>query len=133
MKKLALLLIVALPLVAEANLFSKYESVRQAFLKNSLTDVNQTAAALAADARAAKNDAVATRADAVAKAPDMAKARAALGALSEEMIRQRERAKEGRPAVYHCPMVGKSWLQPKGEVGNPYDGSMKTCGVLKAE
>jgi hypothetical protein len=30
-------------------------------------------------------------------------------------------------------MVKKSWLQPKGQVGNPYDTAMAVCGELKSE
>ncbi len=133
MKKLILLLALSLPALANPALFTKYEAVRQGFIKNKLVDVNKHAAALATDARAANNEAVATLADAVAKAPDMAKARTAFGALSEKMIEQRASLDGKKPAVYSCPMVNKSWLQPKGKVGNPYDASMVTCGSLKAE
>ena len=133
MKKIALLLALSLPVFANPALFSKYESVRQGFLKNKLVDVNKNAAALATEARTAQNESVATLADAVAKAPDMAKARTAFAALSNEMIKQRATATGAKPAVYHCPMVEKSWLQPKGKVGNPYDAAMATCGTLKTE
>ncbi len=133
MKKLIAVLALTFPLLAATNVFSKYEAARQAFLKGSLADVQKNAAALAADAREAKNDAVATLADAVAKSADLDAARTAFGKLSEELIKARDTAGAAKPAVYHCPMVQKSWLQPKGQVGNPYDASMPTCGVLKAE
>jgi hypothetical protein len=133
MKKIALLLALSLPVFANTTVFSKYESVRQGFLTNKLVDVNKNAAALAEEARTAGNEPVATLADAVAKAPDMAKARTAFAALSTEMIKQRPAATGAKPAVYHCPMVEKSWLQPKGKIGNPYDAAMVECGMLKEE
>ena len=133
MKKLILLLALSLPVLANPTLFSRYEAVRQGFIRNKLVDVNKHAAALAADARAANNEALATLADAVAKAPDMAKARTAFGPLSDKLIEQRASLDGKKPAVYSCPMVSKSWLQPKGKVGNPYDASMVTCGVMKSE
>ena len=135
MKKLqfAVAFAVALPLFATPALFSKYEATRQALLKSSLAEVQKSAKLLSAEATKAKNASVAEQADAVAKSPDMAKARAAFAPLSEEMIKLRESANGARPSVYYCPMVRKSWLQPKGEVGNPYDANMPMCGMLKEE
>ena len=133
MKKLILLLALSLPALANPALFTRYEAVRQGFIKNKLVDVNKHAAALATDARAAKNHTIAKLADAVAKAPDMAKARTAFSALSDKLIAQRASLRGKKPAVYTCPMVKKSWLQPKGKVGNPYDSSMVACGMLKTE
>lgn len=134
MKRLALVVaLVALPLFANPGLFSKYEAVRQGLLKNSLAEVQKTATELAKDARAAKQNAVAAKADTLAKAPNLKAAREAFSPLSDEMTKLRDGATGARPSVYHCPMVKKSWLQPKGEVGNPYDPSMVKCGTLKAE
>ncbi len=134
MKKLALILaVLAMPVFANPALFSKYESVRQSLLKGSLADAQKSAAALATEARNAKNTAVAEKADALAKAADLKAARSSFGPLSDEMLKVREAAKGDKPSVYYCPMVKKSWLQPKGEVGNPYDAAMEKCGMLKAE
>jgi hypothetical protein len=134
MKKLTLILaLLALPLMASPALFSRYEAVRQALLKGSLADVQKNAAALAAQAKTAKQAEVAAKAEAVAKSADLAAARTAFGPLSEEMVKVREAASGDRPSVYYCPMVKKSWLQPKGEVGNPYDSAMEKCGMLKSE
>lgn len=136
MKKLAALgftLALALTTLASPALFSKYESARQALLKSSLADVQKAATALAAEAKKAKNVAVARQADAVANSADLKAARAAFAALSDEMIKVRATAGEAKPAVYYCSMVNKSWLQPKEQVGNPYDASMAMCGELKAE
>ena len=133
MKKLLVVLALTFPVLANPALFTKYESVRQSLLKSDLAGAQKTAAALANDAKAAKNAAVTELAQSVAKSKDIASARRAFGMLSDEMIKVRNGAKGARPAVYYCSMVKKSWLQPKGKVGNPYDSSMAMCGELKSE
>lgn len=130
---LTLTLLAAVPAFADTAVFVKYEKVRQSLLAKSLKDVQSGAKQLAADARGAKLAEVAKRADVVAKSPDMAKARVAFAALSDELIKVRKQIAGARPAVYHCPMVRKSWLQPKGNVGNPYDPAMQMCGSLQEE
>lgn len=135
MKRLLLLLsavLVAAPLFANPALFSKYEAVRQGFLKNSINDVHANAQQLADAATAAKSDAIAKAAGAVATSPDLTKAREAFGTLSDEMIKLRADATGDRPGVAYCPMAKKSWLQPvKDEIGNPYEPAMKECGMWK--
>lgn len=133
MKRLFVVLALTFPLFANPTLFTKYESVRQSLLKSDLAGVQKNAAALAADAQKAKKATVAGFAQSVAKSGDLAGARRAFGALSDEMIKVRSTATGARPAVYYCSMVKKSWLQPKGQVGNPYDSAMAMCGELKAE
>jgi hypothetical protein len=128
-KFLAAVALAALPLFANTTLFSKYESVRQGLLKEKLADVQSSAKALAT---AAKDNAdVAKAATAVANAKDLKAARDAFGTLSDQMIKVRNAATGDRPAIGYCPMVNKSWLQAKGEIGNPYDKAMEKCGVLK--
>src|SRR5688500_15062312 len=124
MRKLVLALLIATPLFANTTLFTKYESVRQSLLKNDLAGAQKNAAALQADATKAKQPTIAEFAQAVEKSRDLAGARRNFGALSDEMIKVRNTTTGARPAVYHCPMVKKSWLQPKGQVGNPYDSMM---------
>jgi hypothetical protein len=135
MRKLLLIITLALATSAFANasFFAKYETVRQALIAEKLKDVRTSAAALAADARRAKNADVAKLADAVAKSGDIAKARVAFAALSDALIKLRANASGNKPSVYFCPMVNQSWLQAKGEVGNPYDSAMVKCGILKQE
>lgn len=128
-KSLLVAVLVAVPMLANATLFSKYESVRQGLLKEKLADVQSSAKALAAEAR--NNAEVARAAKAVAGSKDLQAARQAFGTLSEEMIKIRNVTKGDRPAIGFCPMVNKSWLQARGEIGNPYDASMAKCGVLK--
>ena len=128
-KSVAVLALAAMPLFANTTLFSKYETVRQGLLKEKLADVQSSAKALAAAAKG--NAPVAKAATAVASAKDLKAARTAFGTLSDEMIKVRNAAKGDRPAIGFCPMVNKSWLQAKGEIGNPYDKSMEKCGVIK--
>jgi hypothetical protein len=130
---IALSFTLAFAAFAGNSLFTGYEAVRQNLLKGSLKDVQASAAKLAVDARAAKKVEVAKAADAVAKAADLAAARKAFGAVSDQMIAVRNATNGARPSVYYCPMVKQSWLQPKGDVGNPFDASMASCGMLKDE
>ena len=133
MKRTLLALLVTLPLFANPNLFTKYEAVRQGFLKLSIKEVQASATAFAAEARKAKQTDLAKEADAVAKSADLDKARVEFAKLSESMIKLQAKTEGKRPAVYHCPMIRKQWLQPKGTVGNPYDTAMALCGALKSE
>ena len=128
-KLLAVVALAALPLFANTTLFSKYEGVRQGLLKEKLAEVQSSAKALATAAK--DNAAVAKAATAVANAKNLKAAREAFGTLSDEMIKVRNAATGERPAIGYCPMVNKSWLQAKGEIGNPYDKMMEKCGILK--
>lgn len=128
-----LALAAAVPMLAGTTLFTGYESVRQGLLKGSLQDVQAGAKQLATEATKAKQPEVAKHAAEVAKSADLAKARANFSGLSDEMIKVRGSVSGDRPSVYYCSMVKKSWLQPKGKVGNPFDPSMAMCGELKAE
>lgn len=130
---IVLLCLAAVSMTANPTLFAKYESVRQALLNDSLKDVRLSAAALAAAAKDAKQPAIAAKAESVAKLSNLDKARDAFAPLSDEMIKLRATASAGaRPAIGYCPMVKKSWLQPKGsKVGNPYIAGMAECGELK--
>lgn len=126
-------LFLAVPLFANTALFSKYETVRQGLLAEKLTDVQTSAKALADAAKEADNAEIATAAMRLSKAADLKAARNAFATVSDEMIKLRNAAKGERPMIGFCPMVNKSWLQEKGEIGNPYDSSMAKCGVLKDE
>jgi hypothetical protein len=128
---LALALVLAVPALADASLFGKYEAVRQALLAQKLADVHSSARELATKATELKNADVIATAEAVAAAKDLTSARNAFAALSDQMIKVRNAAKGERPMIGFCPMVNKSWLQEKGEIGNPYDSNMAMCGMLK--
>jgi Cu(I)/Ag(I) efflux system membrane protein CusA/SilA len=115
-------------------LYPKYEVVRMALVKDSLTDAQGRAKDLAATARTNDLDAIATRADAVARATDLETARHAFAQLSEAMIAYRNESKEEpKPVVAYCSMAKHSWLQPNGPISNPYLGaSMTTCGEINS-
>lgn len=118
-------------LMTLTTVFDRYDATRLALVKGNLKEAQTHATALAA---AAKDDAkIAARAKDVAGSKDLAKARDAFGALSDEMIRIRTASGAPKRAVYYCSMLKKSWLQKKGEVGNPYAAGMEKCGELKAE
>ena len=133
-KRLAVVfLVAALPLAAgEQTLFARYENVRQALLRNAITDVKSSAAELSVAARAAKQNEIASRAEALKSVTAIKDARIAFASLSDEMIRWRDAQNGDRPEVVYCSMEKKSWLQPKGAITNPYvDASMRTCGEVK--
>ena len=71
----------------------------------------------------------------LASADDLEDARAKFGVLSEAidayMAGQHLTPPEGIRVAF-CPMVLKPWLQPDGELRNPYHGSqMLTCGSFR--
>jgi len=114
------------------NIYSSYESARQALIRTSLPEVQASARQLAAAARAEKQPAIAAKAGALASAKDIAAARSAFAALSDEVIKVRARTPGDRLAVAYCSMEKKSWLQPKGEIANPYvSASMRACGEFR--
>jgi hypothetical protein len=135
MKRILLVVLaLAFPLMAAPPdaIFDRYETARQALLKESLPAVQTAAKELGAAARSADQPKLATVATTVADAADLKAARAAFGKLSDEMIAYRKDAKGDKPVVAYCPMVQQSWLQPAGEIGNPYaDAAMRGCGVVK--
>lgn len=133
LKFIAILALAATPLFANPALFSRYETVRQGLLKNSLKDVHTNATKLAAEATSARNEEIAKAADAVAKSADLKVAREAFGTLSDEMIKLRNASEGDRPGIAYCPMAKKSWLQSKdAAIANPYEPAMKECGMWKA-
>jgi len=118
-------------LLVIATLFPSYESARQALMTQNVPKIQSAAAALAKDARAAKQDGVAAKAHILAKATSFPAAKSAFAALSDEMVRYRTSVKAKEPIVVYCSMEKKSWLQPKGAVVNPYvDPSMRSCGTV---
>ena len=121
-------LFVAAPLFAnETKIYSSYETLRQALLKNSVADVQKSAKTLASAARSEKQELIAVQAETLAEATQIASARKVFAALSDGVIKFRA---AGRPSVAYCSMEKKSWLQPAGTpISNPYlDGSMRMCG-----
>jgi len=153
---LVLAALAALPAAAAEEGFpalaDHYESIRQALLHDGLDGVAEHGSKLAAAARelergfspgkagVSAEDAEAARAllpriaaaaDGVGRAADLKAARESFTTLSERMIALAELAGADLTVGY-CPMAKASWLQPDGQVGNPYMGQkMATCGTLK--
>jgi hypothetical protein len=77
---------------------------------------------------------IAKTATEVGSARDIGSVRAAFGELTKPMVRYREMASGDRPVVVFCSMEKKAWLQPEGEIGNPYLGqSMAKCGDIVSQ
>lgn len=135
------------------DIISHYESMRVALVDDSTEGLAEHAAAVGAEAdklalefdavragvpaeRAADCQAlmpkIAAAAASVAKASDIAAAREAFHQLSEPLVEYRDMvAASDRPVVVYCAMAKKSWLQPLGDIGNPYYGkSMEKCGQV---
>ena len=161
MKRPLALVLLAVVLTAAAHAAPKsgfdavlvhYESVRQALLadrwdRTTIAAAAQLRAEAAAVAKAPTAESAAVlaakvgdveallpevdrAAAALAGANDLAAAREAFYRLSMPLVRWRGATGRG-PAVAFCPMAKKSWLQPPGQIGNPYMGKgMLRCGEL---
>ncbi|MEX1312347.1 MAG: hypothetical protein AB1Z65_18150 [Candidatus Sulfomarinibacteraceae bacterium] len=132
---------------------ASYEPVRIALLADSMNDVNRHGAAIeaelqslqaafsaeragvaAASAESVRDslDEMIAAAGALAKAGSLQAARDAFYELSKPLVRWRQVVSGSeRPVVAYCPMHKRSWLQPDGEIGNPY-GAMPRCGEIVA-
>ncbi|REJ74517.1 MAG: DUF3347 domain-containing protein [Acidobacteria bacterium] len=135
-------------------LLKPYESVRLALLGDELAPVAPAAKRLLAvlegiESGSADADALgvpADHADAVrtllpemrtaasslAAADSLEAARDAFYALSQPLVRWlHHTGEESALEVAYCPMKKRSWVQPKGPIGNPYGGQqMPTCGSV---
>ena len=143
----------------EANAFQEisehYEAIRLSLVKDMMTDVTEHAKAIKHrmhdlasefDAEEAgvlpdKSDEceallpeVASAAGRLAEAGDLDEAREALFELSKPIGRYRKLAGVEGSMVVFCSMAKKAWIQPHGEIGNPYLGQeMPTCGEMIAD
>ena len=67
-------------------------------------------------------------------AGDLASARESFFALTRPMAKYRKLAGDERTIVAYCSMVKKAWIQPRGEIVNPYYGqAMPRCGEVVGE
>lgn len=136
-------------------LVDHYEQIRQALLHDVTEGVAEHAATIERVAEGLTQDLDAGRAGvedskvsevadllpdlqqaaaALAAAEGIDAAREALGQLTKPLVRYRELVEGERPVVAYCPMANKAWLQPAGELGNPYYGqSMARCGEIVSE
>ena len=151
----ALLLVGAMTAGAEEpaafhELLSRYEAIRLTLVADETAEVQDNASAIAVwaeklldefDAQAAgvpeaESEAgkailreIAAAAANVAAAADIEAVREVFFDLSKPMGRYRKLTGDTTTIVVYCPMAKKAWLQPDGEVGNPYYGqAMPTCG-----
>ena len=137
---------------ALAQVFHHYEQIRLSLIEDSNKEVTADAAkihhALKAMADDFDPDALNFKADKADQAkalfPELIAAAAAIEAttnldsardafyeLTKPLVRLRSVVTGDLPVVAYCPMAKRSWLQPKGELGNPYYGqSMLTCGSV---
>jgi hypothetical protein len=111
-----------------------YETIRKALINDTVTGIPDPAAAIQKLAKSAPADLapqIAGAAQKLSVAKDLSSARDAFYELSKPMVRWREAAGNKAHVVAYCPMSKRSWIQPKGEIGNPYYGkSMATCGEV---
>lgn len=143
----------------ETNAFQEilahYEAMRLSLVNDSRTDVAEHAGAIVDrihelagdfDAEAAgvpeEKSAecetllpeVASASAALAETQSLDAARDALFELSKPLGRYRKLAGIEGTMVVVCPMAKKAWIQPHGEIGNPYLGQeMPTCGERIAD
>ncbi len=134
------------------DLSTHYEAIRIALLNDTMEDVAQHAEAIAQRAQQLAEDfdnkkagvpedksaeceellpELAASAKQLNSAEDLAQAREAFFELSKPMGRFRKMAGIEGTTVVFCPMAKKAWIQPEGEIGNPYLGQeMPTCGEV---
>ncbi|MGA7617248.1 MAG: DUF3347 domain-containing protein [Thermoanaerobaculia bacterium] len=147
----------AVPLfAADANAYQAlskhYEAMRQALLHDGTKGVSEHAlafekisdqlqAGFSAEKAGIRAD---QKADLMKILPDLSKAasdmaatkdldaaREAFVAFSVPMVKYRNLVGDSSSAVVYCSMKKKTWVQPKGEIGNPYLGQkMATCGQI---
>ncbi len=120
---------------AEADpVLQAYEDARLALIENSVAGVRAAARAIVMAAHEADLHTIAVRAAVLEEANDLAAARQAFSALSDEVIQYHAtRGDDGLVAAY-CAMEQKSWLQPVGTITNPYVGKdMRNCGMFAAD
>jgi len=129
-----------------------YEAVRLALVRDSLDGVADAARRMsdllrtdvdvqAAGVRAGEGDALRSvlpelraATTALGRAATLEAARESFAALSAAMVRFRALVTDPGPVVAYCSMADRTWLQPEGEIGNPYYGqSMARCGEIVAE
>lgn len=136
-------------------LFRNYESIRVALLADSMGGVARHARALeeqASSLRQSLSDelAVGSRHDVegyrraleeieasalkLVDLTDLDAVREEFFLLTQPMARYRRLAGDKNTVVAYCSMAQKAWIQPAGEIGNPYYGKeMPKCGEVVGE
>lgn len=110
-------------------ILSSYERARRALIDGSVTKAQTAANEIATAAHDAEEHAIAERSADLANTRDLAAARQAFAALSDEVIEYYETTGDDRLAIAYCDIEKKSWLQAAGRIGNPYvDRDRRRCG-----
>ena len=159
MRVIMMVLVVALGVIGVARaeesgtsriLLLEYEEIRLALVGDSLAEVEESADAMERQARKLLDDFDATSVGVAEAEADAAKAllgeieatagevataegleavRSVFFDLSKPMGRLRKLTGDRSTIVVYCPMAKKAWLQPAGDLGNPYLGTeMPDCG-----
>jgi len=132
------------PATAFERIGEHYESIRQSLLHDTTDGVAVAAGqildeleALGSDPQVTSGELLPAMRAALGRlqaAGDLEQARSAFGALSKALAQHRRMVADPEPVVVFCSMAGAVWLQPKGEIGNPYYGqSMARCGEVVSE
>ena len=67
----------------------------------------------------------------LSEAHGLVSAREEIFALTKPLVKIRSLTGDEAAVVAFCPMARKSWIQPAGEIGNPYMGQeMPKCGEI---
>ena len=156
-----LLLLPGLALAEEAaptryeRMASHYEAIRLALVGDSLDGVETNAEALLSTAAALREslsadmtgiaaddfesgvealEAIESAASKLARSADIESARDAFFVLTRPMAKYRKLTGDPSTLVAYCSMAQKAWVQPRGELGNPYMGQkMPRCGEVVGE
>jgi hypothetical protein len=137
------------------DIWDHYEAIRLALLEDSLEDAARRATAIEGIANELLDDLstaeagvdetaagelapalrdIEIRASELARSSDLASAREGFFALTQQIARQRKLAGPTETVIAYCPMAQKAWIQPAGEIGNPYMGQkMPKCGEVVGE
>jgi protein SCO1 len=116
-----------------------YLRIHDALANDSFAGVSDSALALATAAMTlgSRGAGVKAAVNPFAQAADLGAARAALGGLSEAILRFATAAGvtlPDRAAIAYCPMARKYWLQKGDSVQNPYYGKqMSDCGRIVSD
>ncbi len=132
-----------------------YESIRKALLHDTTEGVSEQAGKIAQRIRVLLEEfdpdvaavseekaaqcrenlpSIAEAAGRVQEAETLTAKREAFSDLSRSMIRYRQMVTQPETVVVFCSMAEKVWMQPEGEIGNPYHGqSMPRCGQIVSQ
>lgn len=136
-------------------MLAPYEAIRQALLHDGTEGVVAAAAEIGSSLEALQRDfseqnagvpegssedvrvllpAIRSATRSLQAAAILEEARISFADLSEAMARYRQLVADPEPVVVFCSMAKKVWLQPDGEIGNPYYGQrMARCGRVVSE